>query len=156
MDVKSLHGIFFYMASKGSCFMTTWIIFKNHLLEEGLTQNQETTTLWTLTIIRLFYFIMCENPTWIESPWNDTWLRARSHMTSHYTWGSVVTLHDVGGCVGMAFEHFLLGSHTSMVTALGSCVKSGPKSRCVGSSMPPWPHSFLPFLRLVGPFHTEK
>jgi hypothetical protein len=28
-----------YMASNGSCFMVTWTIFKNHLLEEGLTQN---------------------------------------------------------------------------------------------------------------------
>jgi hypothetical protein len=31
-----------YMASKRSCFMVTWIIFKNYLLEVGLTQNQET------------------------------------------------------------------------------------------------------------------
>ena len=28
-----------YMASNGSCFMVTWTIFKNHLLEVGLTQN---------------------------------------------------------------------------------------------------------------------
>ena len=26
-----------YMISNGSCFMVTWIIFKNHLLEVGLT-----------------------------------------------------------------------------------------------------------------------
>ena len=32
-----------YMALNGSCFMVTWIIFKNHLLEIGLTQNSETT-----------------------------------------------------------------------------------------------------------------
>ena len=25
-----------YMASNGSCFMVTWTIFKNHLLEVGL------------------------------------------------------------------------------------------------------------------------
>jgi hypothetical protein len=31
-----------YMASNGSCFMVTWIIFNNHLLEVGLTQNWET------------------------------------------------------------------------------------------------------------------
>jgi hypothetical protein len=41
-------------------FMVTWIIFKNHLLEVGLTQNQETMALRTLTTINLFYFIMCE------------------------------------------------------------------------------------------------
>jgi hypothetical protein len=50
-----------YMASNGSCFMVTWIIFKNHLLEVGLTQNRETMILWTLTTVDLFYFIMCED-----------------------------------------------------------------------------------------------
>ena len=28
-----------YIASNGSCFMVTWIVFENHLLEVGLTQN---------------------------------------------------------------------------------------------------------------------
>ena len=51
-----------YMASNGSCFMVTWIIFKNHLLEVSLTQNRETMALQTLTNIELFYFIMCEDP----------------------------------------------------------------------------------------------
>ena len=37
--------------------MATWIIFKNHLLEVGITQiRQETMALRTLTIIDLFYF----------------------------------------------------------------------------------------------------
>jgi hypothetical protein len=51
-----------YMASNGLCFMVTWIIFKNHLLEVGITQNQETMALWMLTTIDLLYFIMCEDP----------------------------------------------------------------------------------------------
>ena len=42
-----------YMASNGSCFMVTWIILKNHLLEVGLAQNQETMALRTLTTIGL-------------------------------------------------------------------------------------------------------
>ena len=49
--------------------MATWIVFKNHLLEVDLTQNQETMALRTLTIIDLFYFIMYEEPheqTFIE------------------------------------------------------------------------------------------
>ena len=50
------------MASNGSCFMVTWIISKNHLLKVGLTQNQETMALWTLTTIDLFYLIMREDP----------------------------------------------------------------------------------------------
>jgi hypothetical protein len=47
-----------------------------------------------------FIFIMCEDPHRIESHWTSTWLRARSCMTSHYTWGSVTTLHDFGGALG--------------------------------------------------------
>jgi hypothetical protein len=45
--------------------MVTWIFlffFKNHLLEVGLTQNHETMALRTLTIVDVFYFIMCEDP----------------------------------------------------------------------------------------------
>jgi hypothetical protein len=51
-----------YMTSNGSCFMITWTVFKNHLLEAGLTQNQVTMALRTLTTIDLVYFIMCEDP----------------------------------------------------------------------------------------------
>ena len=56
-------------------------------------------------------------PTWIEFHWNSIWWRARSHMASHYTWGSVTTLHIFGGVVGTAFGHFLLDSHKFMITA---------------------------------------
>ena len=51
-----------YMASNGSCFMVTWTILKNYLLEVGLTQNHETMALRTLTTVELLYFIMCEGP----------------------------------------------------------------------------------------------
>ena len=51
----------FYMASNGSCVMVTLTNFKNHLLEVGLTQNQETMALRTLTTVDLFYFIICED-----------------------------------------------------------------------------------------------
>jgi hypothetical protein len=110
-----------YMASNGSCFMVTWIIFRNHLLEVGLTQNWETMALWTLIIVDLFYIYHVWGPTWIEIHWNSIWLRAWSHMaSSHHNWGSTTTLHDLGGGLRMAFGHFLLGSHNFMVTALGS------------------------------------
>ena len=52
----------FYIACNGSLFMVTWTIFKNHLLELGLTQNQDTMALRMLTTVDLFYFIMCEDP----------------------------------------------------------------------------------------------
>ena len=61
MDVKSAY-MDSYMASNGSCFMVTWIIFKNHLLEVGQTQNEETMALQMLTTVDLLYFIMCEDP----------------------------------------------------------------------------------------------
>ena len=51
-----------YMSSNGSYFMVTWIIFKNHLLKVGLTQNQKIITLWPLTSDGLFYFIMYKDP----------------------------------------------------------------------------------------------
>ena len=79
------------MASNGSCFMVTWIIFKNHLLEVGLTQNRKTIPLWNLTTVDLLYFIMCEDPAWIEiieitfgwglgHIWVHTTLRAHDHV----------------------------------------------------------------------------
>jgi hypothetical protein len=51
-----------YMASNGSCFMVTWIIFENHLLEVGLTQNWETMALQMFTTVDLFYFILGNDP----------------------------------------------------------------------------------------------
>ena len=62
-------------------------------------------------------------PAWIEIDWNSILLRARSHMTPHYTWGSATTLTWFQRCLGTPFGHFLLGSHKFTVTALGLCVK---------------------------------
>jgi hypothetical protein len=45
-----------YMASKGSCVMVTWIIFKNFLLEVGPTHSRETMAPRMLTTIDLLYF----------------------------------------------------------------------------------------------------
>ena len=86
-----------YMASNGSCRMVTWTISKTHLLEVGSTQNRDTMALQTLTSVDVFYFYHVWEPTWIEIRWNGICLRARSYMASHYTWGSVTTLHDFGG-----------------------------------------------------------
>ena len=52
----------FYMASNGSYFMVTWIMFKNHLLGVGLTPNRETVALRYLIAVDFNYFIMCEDP----------------------------------------------------------------------------------------------
>ena len=50
-----------HMALSGLWFIATWIIFKNHHLEVGPTQNRETTALRNLTTLDLLYFIMCEH-----------------------------------------------------------------------------------------------
>ena len=50
----------------------------------------------------LFFHVW--GPTWIEIHRNSIWLRARSHMTSHYNWGSMTTLHDSGGVLGQPLD----------------------------------------------------
>ena len=82
-----------YMASNGSCFMVTWIISKNHLLEVGMTQN---TGRWHSEFIG-FYHVWrpCVDR-------NSNWLRA----WSHYIWGFVTTLHDFGSVLGRLLDTF--------------------------------------------------
>ena len=104
-------------------FMVTWIIIKNHLLEVGLIQNQETITFWTLTTVDLFYLIMWEDPVWIGIHWNSIWLKAQSHMTSHYSLRVRDHTTWFWRSFGTTFGHIFLGTHIFMVTALGSCVK---------------------------------
>jgi hypothetical protein len=72
----------------------------DHQLEIGLTQTRETMALRNLTTIYYLQLIMCEDPTWTEIHWNNTWFQVRSHKTSHSTWGLVTTLHDFGGVLG--------------------------------------------------------
>ena len=45
-------------------------------------------------------------PACIDIHQKSIWLRARSHMTSHYTWGSVTTLHDFRGVLGRPWDTF--------------------------------------------------
>ena len=71
-------------------------------------------------------FILCYHawgPQQLEIHRNSIWLRTQPHLTSHYTWGSVTTLHDFGSVLGWPLDTFFSGSHNFMVTALGSCVK---------------------------------
>jgi hypothetical protein len=52
----------------------------------------------------LILFYHTWGPAWIEIHWNSIWLRAQSHTTSQYTWGSVTTLHDIGGVLGRSLD----------------------------------------------------
>ena len=64
------------------------------------------------------WFIVCyhvRGPTRIGIHRKCIWLRAWSHMASHYTWGSVTTLHDFGG----------------VLACLGSCVNFTHEPRAV-------------------------
>ena len=72
----------------------------------------------------MFYCVW--GPAWMEIHWDSNWLRARSHMTSHYTWGSVTTLHDLGGVLGRPLDTFFWGLTISWSWLL-ACVWSGPK-----------------------------
>ena len=57
---------------------------------------------------------------------NRNWLRVWSHMTSHYTWGSMTALHDFGGVLGRPLDTFFLAL-TNSWSWLSACVWSAPK-----------------------------
>ena len=73
----------------------------------------------------LFYHVW--GPAWIEIYWNSIWLRAQSHMTSHYTWGSVTTLHGFRGVLGWPLDTFIWAITISWSPLLAR-VWSNPKS----------------------------
>ena len=75
----------------------------------------------------LFYRVW--GPAWIDIHWNSIWLRARSHMTSHYTWGSVTTLHEFGGVVGRPLDTFFWALTISRSWLLAR-VWRGPNIKC--------------------------
>ena len=78
-----------HMASNGSCFMVTWIVFKNHLLEVGLTQNRET---MALPMLKKCWFIL------FFHVWGLT----------NYTCGYMIKLHDFEGVLGRHLDIFFL------------------------------------------------
>ena len=108
-----------YMASK-------WIMFHGHLdyFQKPPLQSRPNTKRGdhdTLYVHNRWFILFYHvgGPAWMKIHWSSIWSRARAHMASHYTRGSMTTLHDFGGVLG----RFLLGSHNFMVTALGSSVK---------------------------------
>jgi hypothetical protein len=115
-----------YMASNGSCFMVTWAVLKNHLLEVCVTQNRETMRIWKLTTIDLWYLIMCEDLAWIEIHYNGIWLTARSHMTSQLYLRTCDHTALFWKCLGTASKHFFWALTNSWSRLLAR-VWSGPK-----------------------------
>ena len=77
----------------------------------------------------LYYHVW--GPAWIVIFWNKIWLRAPSHMVSHYTWGSVITLHDCGGVLGRPLDTFFWALTISWSRPVAR-VWSGPN--CAGET----------------------
>jgi hypothetical protein len=110
-----------YMTLDGSCFHGHLDCFQksslggklNTKLKDHVTPNAH--NCWFI------WFYDVWGPACMDIHPNSIWLRAQSHMTSHYTWGSVSTLHDFGGVLGQPLDTFFVGSHNFMVTALGLC-----------------------------------
>jgi hypothetical protein len=75
-------------------------------------------------------------PAWKESHWSSIWLRARSHIGSHYTWGVVTTLHDLGVCWDGGLWTLFFRTLTISWSRLVACVWSGPRS-----------HVYMAFIR---------
>jgi hypothetical protein len=71
------------MASNVSCFMVTLIIFKNHLLEVGLTHNRETMALRTFTTVGLFHFHRVRGPRMNRNSWK--WHLVENPVTYDFT-----------------------------------------------------------------------
>ena len=113
-----------HMASNGSCFVVTWTIFKSIFWRGGRLNTKQgdhgtpnTHNCWFILIHHGWGL------AWIEIYWDSIWLRARSHMTSHYTWGFVTILHDFGGVLGRPLDTFFWALTISWSWLLGSCVK---------------------------------
>ena len=110
-----------YMASNGLCFMVTWTVFKNHLLEVGPTQNRgddRTPNAHNYWFI-LFYHVWV--PAWIETHWGPghMWL----HTTLENPWLHYMILEVY---LGWPLDTFFWAPTISWSWLL-ACVWSGPK-----------------------------
>jgi hypothetical protein len=100
-----------YMASNWPCFMVTWPLPKNHLLEVARSNTKPGDHIWhskiSQPLIRHMYHMRGPR-VHRDICWDSTWLGAWSHMTSHYsTWGPVTTPHDFGGVLGRHLDTFI-------------------------------------------------
>ena len=108
-------------------FVVTWTVFENHLLEVGLIQKPgdhgtpDVHTCWFI----LFYHVW--GLASMKSYRNSIQLRVRSHMASHYTWGSLTILHDFGGVLRQPLDTFCWALTISW-SQLSAGVGSGPNA----------------------------
>ena len=110
-----------------------WVMFRGHLdffqkpplggrpnTKLGDHGTPNTHNRWFILLYHVW------GPAWIEIHWNSIWLRARSHVTSHYTWGPATTLHDFGGVLGRPLDTCFWALTVSRSQLLAH-VWSGPK-----------------------------
>jgi hypothetical protein len=86
-------------------------IFYINKVNKHLNSNNH----FELTPVGLLYLYHVWGPAWIEIHWNSIWLRAWSHMTSHYTWGSSYMILRVSwdGLGTLSFELSQFHGHGS-------------------------------------------
>ena len=107
-----------------------WIIFHgyldcfgNHLLEVGLTQNQETMVLWALTTVDSFYFIMVRTHVNRNSL---KWHLVEAPVTYGFTQHLRIHGHTTSGVLGWPLDTFVWAVIISWSRLLAR-VWSGPK-----------------------------
>ena len=95
------------VASIGSCVHGCLDFFQKPLL--GGRSITKLGDHGTSNVHNCWFILFCHvwGPAWIEIHRNSVWLRVRSHMASHCTWGYVTTLHDCGGVLGRSLDTFL-------------------------------------------------
>jgi hypothetical protein len=113
-----------------------WITFHGHLDYSQKprlacrphTKNRETIAPWTLITVGLFYFIMCEDPAWIDIHWNSIWLSTPGHIQLHTTlegpWPHYMSLEVCWDGLWTLFFWALTISRSRLLAR----VWSGPKS----------------------------
>ena len=82
-----------YMASNGSRFMITWIIFKKHLLKGKASHKIRRPRHSKFSQLLIYCILSCVGMPY-EYKFIEIAYGVQSHMTSNYTWGAVTTLHD--------------------------------------------------------------
>ena len=114
-----------YMASNGSCVHGRLDCSQKSSL--GGRPNTKPRNHGTPNAHNCWFILLYHTwgSAWIETHWTSIWLRAWSHMASHYSWGSVTTLHDVGGVLGRPLDTFCWALTIPWSWRL-ACVRSGP------------------------------
>ena len=114
-----------YMSSHGFSW-SLGLFSKNHLLEVG--HNTKPGDHGTPVAHNRSFILYSHvwGPAWIEIHWNSIKLRVCSHMTSHYPWGLVTALYDLGGVMGRPLDTFFWALTISWSWLLAR-VWSGPK-----------------------------